>query len=266
SPGRLDPIPVDPLRNVVINEFLAHTDDPQLDFIELYNHSAQAADISGCYLSDARNTNKFRIPPNTVLPSRGFISFDQNQLGFALTASGERIYFRNAANTRVLDAVRFDAQAKGVSSGRYPDGAPGFTELMAPTPGTTNAAFFRHDIVINEIMYNPISRNSDDEYIELYNRGSNTVNLAGWKLSGGISFTFPTNAALAVDGYLVIARKAAHLIPRYPNLNANNTLGDYSGGLANGGERIVLTRPEPSVTTNNNVVTTSVDDVVVDDV
>jgi hypothetical protein len=41
SPGRLDPLPLDPLRNVVINAFLAHTDDPEPDFIELYNHGNQ---------------------------------------------------------------------------------------------------------------------------------------------------------------------------------------------------------------------------------
>ena len=101
SPGRLDPVTIDPLRNVVINEFLAHTDDPEVDYVELYNHSTQSVDISGCYLTDDRNTNKFRIPPGTILGPRGFISYDQNQLGFALSADGERIYFRDAANTRV---------------------------------------------------------------------------------------------------------------------------------------------------------------------
>jgi hypothetical protein len=43
SPGRLDPVTPDPLRDVVINEFLAHTDPPDYDYIELYNHSAQAS-------------------------------------------------------------------------------------------------------------------------------------------------------------------------------------------------------------------------------
>jgi hypothetical protein len=79
----------------VINEFLAHTDEPDLDFIELYNHNNQPADISGCYLSDDRNTNKFTIPPNTILPPRGFVSFNQASSVFA-QFGGERIYFRNA--------------------------------------------------------------------------------------------------------------------------------------------------------------------------
>ncbi len=109
SPGRLDPVTVDPLRNVMINEFLAHTDDPQVDYVELYNHSNVPVDISGCYLTDARTTNKFTIPAGTVLAPGSFVSFDQNELGFALSAGGETIYFRNPSNTRVLDAVRYRA-------------------------------------------------------------------------------------------------------------------------------------------------------------
>jgi hypothetical protein len=266
SPGTTDPITVDPRRNVVINEFLAHTDDPELDFIELYNHSTQQVDISGCFLSDDRNTNKFTIPPNTMLPARGFISFNQNQLGFSLSSGGERIFFRNAASTRVLDAVRFEAQANGVSSGRYPDGAPGFAELAGKTPGTTNSALLIRNIVLNEIMYNPVSQNSDDEFVELHNRGGTAVNLAGWRLTGGITFTFPTNASIPVGGYLVIARNAPHLISRNPNLNVNNTLGNYGGALANGGERIALAMPDPFLATNNNVVSTNFNYVVVDEI
>ncbi|HKX61027.1 MAG TPA: lamin tail domain-containing protein, partial [Verrucomicrobiae bacterium] len=266
SPGRLDPIPVDPLRGVVINEFLAHTDDPDLDYIELYNHSTSPLDVSGCFLSDARNTNKFTIPPGVIIPPRGFVVFNQNQLGFSLSSGGENIYFRNAANTRVLDAVRFEAQANGVASGRYPDGAPNISLLSARTPGTTNAPLLVHPVVINEIMYNPISRNGDDEYIELYNLSPTSVSLAGWRLQGGASFTFPPNASIPANGYLVIAHRADRLIPRYANLNAANTLGDFNGSLGNGGDRVALAFPDPSFTTNGNVVTTNFNYVVTDEV
>src|SRR6185436_13740256 len=197
---------------------------------------------------------------------RGFVSYNQNQLGFSLSSGGETIYFRNAANTRVLDAVRFGPQANGVSTGRYPDGAPTFSELVSRTPGTNNAALLIRDIVINEIMYNPISGDSDDEFIELYNRGSSSVNLGGWRLVDGVTFTFAANTTIPAGGYLVIARNAPHLISRYANLSSINTVGDYSGSLANGGERIALAMPDPSVTTNNNVVTTNFIYIVIDEV
>src|SRR2546422_3798271 len=39
--------------------FRSHTDDPQVDYIELYNHGNQSLDLSGCILSDDPLTNKF---------------------------------------------------------------------------------------------------------------------------------------------------------------------------------------------------------------
>jgi hypothetical protein len=71
---------------------------------------------------------------------------------------------------------------------------------------------------------------------------------------------------MPAGGYLVIAKDAARLIAHYPNLNANNTLGNFGGSLARGGERLALARPDPSFTTNSGVVTTNFNYVVVDEV
>src|SRR5439155_20806351 len=134
----------------------------------------------GCSLSDDPDTNKFVLGPMTLIPARGFLSWNQNQLGFSLKAEGETIYWRNPSNTRALDAVRFEAQANGVSFGRSPDGAPTLRALAAKTPGTNNAAFRNSDVVINEIMYRPISLDDDDQFVELYNKGTSAVPLGGW--------------------------------------------------------------------------------------
>ena len=64
-----------PLTNVVINELLVHTDDPEFDYIELYNRGPQPVDVSGCYLTDDNATNKFQIPMGTIIPGYGFLSF-----------------------------------------------------------------------------------------------------------------------------------------------------------------------------------------------
>jgi hypothetical protein len=250
SPGRLDPVTPDPLRNVVINEFLAHTDPPDYDYIELYNHSSQPADISGCILSDDPTTNKFVIPSGTILPPRGFVFYSETNMNFALSAAGETIYFKNAAQTRVLDAVRFAGQENGVATGRFPDGGDQFYQLTAKTPGATNAPILVSDIVINEIMYNPISLNDDDQYVELYNRGANPVNLAGWQFVSGISLAFASNTIVQPDGYLVVARNASRMLTNYPNLNAGNLIGNFSGKLSHHGERLALAMPDTTVTTN----------------
>ena len=66
SPGQMDPFHPSPLRDIVINEILAHSEDPTVaQFVELYNHSNQTNDLSGCILTDDPTTNKFVIPPGT---------------------------------------------------------------------------------------------------------------------------------------------------------------------------------------------------------
>lgn len=102
----------------------------------------------------------------------------------------------NPGWTRVLDAAEYGGQAANLSAGRYPDGAPTIRELITPTPGTTNSAWLAHDIVINEIMYHPISENDEDEYVELYNRGTNELDASYWRLEGAVDYTFPTNLAI----------------------------------------------------------------------
>ena len=126
--------------------------------------------------------------------------------------------------------------------------------MLTKTPGTTNSGLLRRSIVINEIMYDPISGNSDDQYVELYNRGTNAVSLGGWKFTAGISYTFPTNVVIPVGGYVVVGKNATNLLAHYPVvLNTNNTYGDFGGSLSHSGTRLALAMPD-SLTNGVNTV------------
>jgi regulation of enolase protein 1 (concanavalin A-like superfamily) len=266
SPGRRESYAPDPQRSVVINEFLAHTDPPLADFVELFNTSTQPVDISGCWLSDDFGTNKFRIPNGTVLPARSAMAWTELQLGFSFSSDGEEILLVNSNRTRVLEVVRFGGQANGVSRGRYPDGTPGFVELETPTLGTVNAAPLRREIVINEIMYHPISGGDKDEFIELYNRGTSPVNVGQWRFEDGVNFTIPIGTIILPGGYLVVAKDRTNLLARHPGLSAAVVVGDYGGQLANGGERLALAMPDINLRTNGSVITTNIFYIVVNEV
>ncbi len=250
SPGRFDPYTTDPAAGVVINEFLAHTDTSAEDYIELFNTTTKTIDLSGAWLTDDPNLLKFQIPVGTILPPRSLAVFYRSTLGFGLDAAGDRIFLINSNATRVLDAVAFGGQAKGIASGRYPDGHPCIRELSTRTPGQPNSSPLIRPIVINEIMYNPISGSDDDEYIELYNRGQEPVDLSGWQIQGGVRFTFPSNTIIGPDSYLVVAKNLTNLLAKYPQLNATNLTGNYLGRLRNSSDRIILLMPEPQITTN----------------
>jgi hypothetical protein len=254
SPGGVDPVIPDPLENVVINEFLAHTDDPLIDFIELYNHSNDPVDLSGAFLSDRPDANKFQIPEGTLLPGRGWMVFDEIELGFALSAAGEAIYFTHPENTRVIDAIRFGAQANGISMGRSPDGAAEFHKLSSLTPGGPNGSLWISDVVMNEIMFNPLSGLDEDGYVELHNRSAAEVDVSGWSFIDGISFTIPEGTIMPAGGYLVVAKDRERLFQTHPHLNANNTVGNFGGRLSNSGERLALARPVERTLTEPNLV------------
>lgn len=244
SPGRMDGFTPSPLRDVVINELLPHTENPAVpQFVELYNHSTNTVDLSGCILTDDAGVNKCMIPSGTTIGPAKFTVFTAAQLGFALNGAGGIIYFIKPDGSRILDAVQYGAQSDGVSFGRWPDGANDFYAFTTNTPGAKNSSILIGDVVINELMYDPISGNNDDQYIELYNQGASTVNLNGWQLTGGVTFAFPS-ILLPSGGYLVVARNQANLLSKYPNLNSGNTVGNYSGKLSHNGELVRLLQPE----------------------
>jgi len=267
SPGRAEAAAVNPYRGLVINEILAHTDLPQLDFVELYNYGPAEIDLSGVVITDDADTNKFVVPNGTRIPSLGFARFDEVDLGFRLSSGGERVLVRNPQRSRVIDALRFGPQANGISIGRFPDGNPAIKSLARPTPNAANSRPLLPAVVINEIMYNPVSGNQDEEYVELHNRSGAAVSLLGWQIGGGISYTFTQDFALAPGAYVVIAKSPSALRnPARTNLSDASLLGGYNGSLANGGERITLERPELLITIEGARRLTNVLHVVVDEV
>jgi hypothetical protein len=200
----------------------------------------------------------------TIAP-KGFVVFTETQMGFALSAEGEDIWLRDPSGTRVIDVARFKGQENGVTTGRYPDGAPGFYRLQSNTPGAANGAIRVSPVVLNEIMYHPPESGGDDEFVELFNHSATAINLGGWKLSDAVSYTFPSNAVIPANGYIVVANKMARLLTNNANLNANNTFGNYGGALANGA-CLALTMPDEVKTTNGSVVVTNTIHITMDEV
>ena len=249
SPGYAETNRADRLRAISINEFLADPAGGQNDYIELYNHSHEPIDILGCYLSDSKgNLQKFTNSLVPAIPPRGFVLFTNGQFSFGLPAGGNAdVLLASPDATRVLDVIHYEGQSNGVSMGRSPDGADSILALADPTPGRTNNGVLPSNIIISEVMFNPISGDNDQEFIELHNRGAAAANVTNWQISGVGTFTIPTGTpAIPADGYLVISRSNATLRTLYPNLDNNNSVGDYPGTLDNRRQKLTLTRPRSS--------------------
>ena len=70
------------------------------------------------------------------------------------------------------------------------------------------------------------------------------------EIAGRYQFHVSLNTVLAANSYLVVAESLTNLLVKYPQLNATNALGNYSGALANSGERIELAKPDDLISTN----------------
>ena len=243
---------------LVINELLANSDAPPgTDWIEIYNPGPLAVDLSNIYLSDGRfELLMYKLPDGVVLEPGEFWTVRESPSGslpFALSYGGETIFLTAATDDpepqplRVLDAVRFPPTEADVTFGRYPDGADNLQALSAATYGTTNAQPLVRDIVINEIMYYPGSRDERYEYIELYNKGAGAVSLEGWSFTDGITYDFNESSqvdSIPAGGYLVIAKDPTLLDAAYGSLTVGvNLVGPYRGELDNHTERIRLSYP-----------------------
>jgi hypothetical protein len=120
-------------------------------------------------------------------------------------------------------------------SGRGPN--PPLPRLLPTLLATLLPAFLRADIVINEIMYHPSSERTTEEYIELHNTGTASVNLGGWSFTSGVAFTFP-NALIPAGGYLVVAADRTAFTAKYPGVT--NFVHGWTGRLSNSADTIVL--------------------------
>lgn len=116
---------------------------------------------------------------------------------------------------------------------------PGFMAWLwfGMHPAVLASAADDWDVIINEIHYHPDSDLEKEEYVELYNRGTEPVDLGGWAFSQGIHYVFPPNTVLPADGYLLVVRNPNAVAALAPGVTL---LGEYEGELANKGERLTL--------------------------
>ena len=282
SPGRADATAP---AGLVINEIVANTvptaENESNDWIELYNPTDAPITLgSGWYLSDDgggyTNLMKWQIPPGTMIPARGFVSFDENtgfhnptNTGFALSKGGDEVflsYLPGNAQDRVVDAMSFKGQENDWSLGRYPDGGSYWYALTPRTRDAANAAPPER-VVISEVMYRPqdvlvgtnLTDNSHDEFIEIASGHSVPLSIimtnqfGPWRINGGVSFSFPADMILhGPERVLVVnfdpstnaTQLAAFKLKYGISSGAQRIFGPYLGKLANNSDRIALERPQ----------------------
>lgn len=193
---------------VVISEFmeknrttLRDEDGDFSDWIELWNQSDEAVDITGWALSDRENQLGWTLPEMSLQPGQRIVVFasgkdrqgEQLHTGFSLSGD-EGVWLRNEYGYLCSSALCADCNGD-VSMALGDDGSYG--QSLYPTPGYENTAAgwesyqqslsCESPLIINEAqVYNlnlaPVNKEYYD-WVELKNNGGDTLLLSDYYIS-----------------------------------------------------------------------------------
>ncbi len=95
------------------------------------------------------------------------------------------------------------------------------------------------NLVFNEIMFNPPLAGA--EYVELFNRSTDTTfDLSGWQVNG-LAYTFPPGSTIAPNNYLVLTGSGVNYAAAYGALAP--VFDEFTGKLQANGETLSLIQP-----------------------
>ena len=79
---------------------------------------------------------------------------------------------------------------------------------------------------------------SPEAWVEFFNRGTNSMDLTGWAVRGGIGFRFAPGTTLPAGGYLVLANDIGYIHSNYPG---TAVVGPFTGKLSHHDDLLSLT-------------------------
>ena len=166
-------IPLEPHETVLVNEIYPDPDtdlnddgivDQMDEFIELYNPASTSILMTDWTVSDNVGTH---VLNNLSIGPKCFLVLWRNDTGLKL-GRDDNVELSNSTGA-ISDHVEYISMGKGDVLGRSPDGAERFRRTSYPTPGLRNRPPPR--IVINEIMVDPVGKNTGNQWVELLNLG-----------------------------------------------------------------------------------------------
>lgn len=194
------------------------------EWVEVRNSGTAAADLSGWFLDDDSveampGASAWPLPDGSGVGAGAFLVLQIPKGRFSLNNSGaDAVRLFDAGKNLKLRQDYSGVAKEGFSYAKDSTGQWAWREN--PTPGSSfiflAPTAYSSDLAISEVLPNPEGADQDSEFIELYNRGNERVNLADWVLTNGrkryvISEDDLPTAEIAPRGYLVFYREVTNI-------------------------------------------------------
>ena len=233
-------------------ETIADDDGDFSDWFEVTNVGDEVGSLAGWHATDdLMDPDRWPFPDLLLEPGESLLLFasgkDRRQVGaplhtnFRLSGEGEYLGLMGPTGSPVSEFLpTFPPQVSDVSYGLHvASQTTGY--FVVPTPGAANVVVPTsgppRSVMINEIMYHPPSHAVGDEFIELINDGTKSVDLSGWSITGGIDVVLPS-AVMAPGEFLVVAADVSQFTATYGAVN--QVVGPWSGQLSNRSDALRL--------------------------
>ncbi len=186
------------------------------DWIELRNTTGGDIEILNFRLTDAGGS--FIILDNISVPANGYYVFEEDAPGsftFGLGKTGEVVSFYDNDGD-LIDTIELEGTFEDniyPAYARRQDGGQGWAQTAEPTRGAINEIVEYVDpnpttdysnLFINEVKASQAGID-DDDFIELYNAGTEPIEIGGLKIYDGGGFakawTIPTGTTIAAGGF-----------------------------------------------------------------
>ncbi len=188
------------------------------DWLEICNQGDAAVNLAGMYLSDdPLDSNMWPLPAHALAPGEYILIWADNDTGdgplhsnFKLSSSGEWVglYGGDLVGNSLIDGLAFGPLGDDMSAGYLePDGnAPEY--LAFPTPGADNVNSGPRSMVCINEFHTTSSGGGVDDWVELYNRGGDAVDIGGWMISDDslvpAKYVFPPGTQMASGSFLLL--------------------------------------------------------------
>ena len=247
-------------QGIFLNEILPHPPTGQPEWIELYSTYTATVDLSGWRLDDVDGGSAPTvIKAGTMLaPGQWLQLILPNNI---LNDGGDQARLL-APDGTVVDLMNYGKTRNPTSWSRLPDGFGPWYSNTPPTPNAPNApppeapaappaseivpgsAAVVGSLLITEVVYDAPSdrEESDNEWIEITNPTSTTIQLIGWRVQDNRAANELPSFEIAPAEVVVLAT-TADLLRFFPTFSGTLVLvggSKLGNGLGNNGDQLAL--------------------------